>query len=253
MWYSSLLPEYQSYSNNTVHYCPSTTSSTNMTQSASVPVPIFWYNAVNLHKYQSYWYDTLHYSPSISPTDRTQSTTELVPVLPIWNSLLLPQYQTYWYYSPLLPKYQLRGLPTVPYCPKSKSLLLTYNPLLPRTCPNKLQHFCLSISSADMIFSPLLSQYQSCWSDTVHFYPSPRPTDTSPLLSQISSTDTLNFTTAQVPVLLMPYNQLLPQYQSNWYDSIHYCSTTNPIFKLQYTTAPAPILLIRHSPLLPKY
>ena len=102
-----------------------------------------------------------------------------------------------------------------------------------------------------MIFSLLL--YQSCRSATVHFYPSPRPIDTSPLLPQISPTDTLNFTSAHVPVRLMPYNQLLPQYQSYWYDSVHYCPSTNPTFKLQYTTAPVPILLIRHSPLLPQY
>ena len=92
----------------------------------------------------------------------------------------------------------------------------------------------------------------SNWYDTVRYY------------LYTSPTDTLQSTTTQVPILLISFNPLLPQYQSYWYDStllpqnysylyatVHFCPST--IGKSQSTTAPAPVLLIPYSPLMPQY
>ena len=46
-------------------------------------------------------------------------------------------------------------------------------------------------------------------------------------------------TTTPIPVPLILYSPLLPQYQSYWYPTIHYC--------------PVPVLLIRHSTQMPQY
>ena len=58
--------------------------------------------------------------------------------------------------------------------------------------------------------------------------------------------------TAPDKVLLIPYSPQLPQYQSYWHDTVHYCPSTSSIDILQSTFAPVPILLIPYSPLLPR-
>ena len=64
MWHNTLLPQYQPYVHDTVHYNLSTSSI------------------------------DVHYCHIASSVDTTQSTTVPVPVLLIWYSLPMPQYQS---------------------------------------------------------------------------------------------------------------------------------------------------------------
>ena len=80
----------------------------------------------------------------------------------------------------------------------------------------------------------ILSQYQSYRYDTFHYCPSISPTDTTQSITVSVSvlliwyspstcpTDMIYSTTAPAPVLL------IRQYQSYWYDTIHYCPYTSP-------------------------
>ena len=220
--YSLLLPQYKSYWYDTFYYCPSA-SSTDTTQYTTVPY--------------SYWYYTFHYYRSTSLTYMTQSSSSLtdttqptsVPVLLllIWYSLPLPTVGD-WYDSPRLSQNESCWYDTVHYCPSTRPIGYDSS-LLPNTSPtDTLQcatataqdqsYFCPSTSPADMICSPLLSQYQSSWYD-------------SPLLPQ--------------PQINWYDSPLLPNYQSNWYpsvpqfqscpllpqnywyDSVHYCPSIN--------------------------
>ena len=76
--------------------------------------------------------------------------------------------------------------------------------------------YCPSTSPTDMIQSTIAMDHSN-WYDTVRYY------------LYTSPTNTLQSTTTQVPILLISFNPLLPQYQSYWYDS----------------TAPELLLLIR--------
>ena len=129
-----------------------------------------------------------------------------------------------------------------------------------------------------------MHQYRSYRYDTVHYCLSTSPIDTiSLLLPSISLTDTTQFTSAPVSVLLIWYHISDPvpellidaghdypntspantlqsttdQYQSYWYPTIYYCpvpvSSTNPTYTLHYTFAAVPVLLICHSLQLPQY
>ena len=137
-------------------------------------------------------------------------------------------------------------------------------------------HYCPSTSPTDMIQSttamvqacqygsPLLSQYQFInmigppilqyqfyWYNTVHYCVSTSPTDTiQSATTHTSYADTLQFTTTPVPVLLISYNLLLPQYQSYWYDST-LLPRNIPTYTLQCTFAPIPVWLIRQSATVP--
>ena len=130
---SKLLPQYQSYIYDTVHYCPITssidlthyttvtllvllilhiyecpgTSLTDLIQSSNAPVPVLLIPYSPLLS-QYYSYDTVHYGPRISPTYKlqyntaqvsallmSQSTADPVPVLVIFSCPLLPKYQSY--------------------------------------------------------------------------------------------------------------------------------------------------------------
>ena len=113
--------------------------------------------------------------------------------------------------------------------------------------------YCPSTSPTDMIQSTIVMNHSN-WHDTVRYYLCTSPTDT------------MQSTTTQVPILLISFSPLLPQYQSYWYESVHYCSRTTPTYrystlcpspslidKWQSITTPGPVLLIIYSPLLPQY
>ena len=144
------------------------------------PVAVYWYVAAQsiiapdkvllipyspqLPQYQSYWHDTVHYCPSTSPIDILQFTFATVPFLLIPYSPLLPQNQSYSY-----PRSTTAQAPV---------LLIQHSSL-----PSLVRVLLIPYSS-------LLSLYQACWLDIVHFCPSTSPSD-------------MMSTTVPVPVLLI--------------------------------------------------
>ena len=173
----------------------------------------------------SNWYDTVRYYPDTRPC-----------------SPLLPKYQSYWY-------------PSIHYCPSTNPidtsqystalgllLLIRYSTLCPSTSLiDKSQSITAPVPVQLIPYSPLLPQYKSYWYDTVHFCPSTSPTYSHlichcPLLAKNQSysdrtvhyclntsfIDTTQYTISPVPVLLIHYSTLLPQYQSLWYVAVPY-------------------------------
>ena len=142
---------------------------------------------------QSYWYYTVHFCPSTSLTDMVQST----------NSSTSPNDTT-----------QSMSVAVL-------VLLIWYSLPLPSTSPtDTTAHFCPSISPADMKQSTT-APIQDILSTTALYKSYWYLTDTS-------SSDIQQSTTALILVLLIPYNPQLPQYMSYWYDTIHYCPSPNP-------------------------
>ena len=195
-------------------------------------------------QYLSYGYDSFHHCPSTSPIDTTQFTTAPILALRIRYSTLQPQFQfcwctllshcqSYWYYTvhfcpstSLTDMVQSTNSPTSPNdTTQSMSvavlvLLIWYSLPLPSTSPtDTTAHFYLNISPADMkqsTIAPLQDiliryLYQSYW-----------------YLTDTSSSDIQQSTTALILVLSIPYNPQLPRYMSYWYDTIHYCPSTSP-------------------------
>ena len=211
-------------------------------------------------QYQSYLYATVHFCRSTSLIDMSQSTTAPVPIL--------------WY-------------PKVHFCPSTNLIDTTQYTSTPELV--LLTHHSI-----------LMHQCQSYWYVTVHCWPSITPTHTqqpptslapfclytallyypvpvllvrwSPLLTSSSLTDTFSlidttqYTTLQVPFLLIHYSTLLPQYQSYWYVTVHYWPSssltdtfqstsisTSPIDSTEFTSATVPILLKPYILLLAQY
>ena len=151
------------------------------------------------------------------------SITVPIQVPLIWYSPLLPQYKSYHRgHNPLVTQYQKYTYTTVHYCPS--------------TNPNDK-----------------LSKYQSCWYDIVHYCPSCSPTDM------------IQSATVPVPVPLIWYNPLLPQYKSYWsdtihlcpqyqnyrYPTVHFCPSTSSNDMIEPTTPRIPV--IQHSLLLSQF
>ena len=147
--------------------------------------------------------------------------------------------------SPLLSQYQSFLYDTVHYCPSPRPIAT-------------IAHYYPITSPTDTL--------QCHSSSPVHYYRRTSPIDTTvyttvPELIRLYATvhycpstnliNTLQATTAPVPVLVIPYSPLLSQYYS--YATVHYCPRTNPTYKLQYNTAQVSALLICHSPLLAQY
>ena len=231
--HSPLLAQYQSYSYPTVHYYPSTILLIHCTllSSASpvgtlqspidqfhltdtfslidtthhttfqVPFLLIIHCSTLLPQYQFYWYVAVHYWPSsslidtfqstsisTSPIDTTEFISATVLILLKPYILLLPQYQSYWYN-------------TVNYCPSTSS--------------DTLQSTTIPVPVL-LVICQSLSQYQSCWYQIVYPCPSTSPSDT------------LQFTTASVSVLLVFYSPGLLGYQIFWYLVVHNCPNTCP-------------------------
>ena len=86
--YSTLLPQYQSYWQDRVHFCHNS-NPTGMIPSTNAPVPIL---LIRFSKYTSVPVPVL----LTSPNDTIQSYTAPVPVLLIPYCTLLSHYQPYW-------------------------------------------------------------------------------------------------------------------------------------------------------------
>ena len=195
-----------------------------MIHSTTAPIPILL-----IRQYQSYWYDTIHYCPYTRPTYMIQYIITSVPILLMYTTVALPVLLIL--HSPFLSQYQSTDTVQSTNSPTSPNdttqsmsvavlvLLIWYNLPLPSTT-DTTAHFCPSISPADMKQSttaPIQDKlctalYQSYW-----------------YLTDTSSSDIQQSTTALILVLLILYNPRLPQYMSYWYDTIHYCPSTNPI------------------------
>ena len=195
-------------------------------------------------QYQFYWYNTVRYCPSTSPTDMIvyrcmghSNWYDTVRNYPDTRpcSPLLPKYQSYWY-------------PSIHYCPNTSPidtsqyttapglLLICYSTLCPSiSLIDKSQSITAPVPVLLILYSPLLPQYKSYWYDTVHFCPSTSPTYShfiyhSPLLAYSYQTvhywlntsliDVTQYSISPVPVLLIHYSTLLPQYQSLWYVAV---------------------------------
>ena len=115
--------------------------------------------------------------------------------------------------------------------------------------------------------SSSLFQYQTYWNDLVHQCPSSCPTNTMQLITILvpsidttvhhspkylyywyywpssRPTDMTQFTSAPVPTILIRYSTLLPKYQAYWYDTVHFCPSTNPTDTIQSAIALARVLL----------
>ena len=207
------MPQHQSYWYPTVHYC-SSTNPIETSHSTTVPVRVLRipYSPL-LFNYQSYWYDTVDYSPSTHPTDM------LNPVL--------PQCQSFWYsvvyfcpgtsptdtsqsISVLIPVLLIPCLSTRPIdspkLPKYQSTTISVSDLLTRLStsapvPVLLIPYSTTDSVPDLsIRQSTTAQYQYYWYAAEH-----------KRLPHISPTDTLQYTTAPVPVLLTRHSPLLPK------------------------------------------
>ena len=153
-------------------------------------------------------------------------------------------------------QYQFHWYNTVNYCKSTNSTDTIWSTTVP-------------VSISLIGYSPPMLQYQFYWYNTVFYCVSTSPTDTVRCYPSTSPTDTLQFTTTPVPALLTSYNPLLLQYQSYWYDTVHflpqyymdtsvyncpstrptdtlvhYCSSASPIDRTQYTSGPVPVLHI---------
>ena len=139
----------------------------------------------------------------------------------------------------LLTQFQSDKYPSVHYCPSLTPIDTTTAPVPGLLIP----------------YSSSLPLYQSYWYTTVHYCLSTDPTDTLQttaatvpvLLIQHSPS-----TTAQVWAVLLPYSQLLPQYQYYWYDIVLFYLSTSPSGMMS-TIAPVSVLLIAYSLLLSQY
>ena len=240
LWYIPLLPQYQSYRYETLYYCPSisptdttqltnvlvsvlliwyspSTYPTDMIHSISAPVPVLSIrNTLLLPQYKS---------NSISPTDTTQLTTVLVSVLLIWYSP--STYHTDMIHSTTTPvpvllvrEYKLFWYDTIYYCPcASPTFTIQY---IRTSVPVLLMHTTVTLPVLLLLYSPLLSQYQSYWYDTVHQCPSTSPNErSSQCLSRYyhCAVPVLLIrqpTSVPVQVLLIWNNPQLPQYKTYW-------------------------------------
>ena len=141
------------------------------------------------------------------------------------HSQLVPQYLSYWY---TVVKNCLRTRPLLPQCQYSDTQ----------------QSAIVSVPDLLIRHSPLVPQYLSFWYRAVHHCLSIRPVDTTVYYCFSTSTiDTLQYTTAPLPVLLIRYSPSQTQYQSYWYATVHFCSSTSTTDNLQSTTVPLPTLL----------
>ena len=172
--------------------------------------------------------DTVHYCPSASPFGTSQSTVATVAVQLIPYSPLLPQYQFYWY-------------DTVYYCPSTTSTYILTVHSSPSIIPiDRTKYITATIPILHIRYSTLLTQYQSYWHETVHYYPI------------ISLTDTTQTTPVPVAVLLIWYSPPQPS-TVLLIDTVHYCPSTSPSDMRHTTTALVLVLLIRHIPVLSQY
>ena len=130
-------------------------------------------------------------------------------------------------------------------------LLIWYSPPMPSTNSTDMTQFTSFPVLVLLIWYSLQLPSTSPTDTIANLYPSATPTymiqsTTAQILvdycNNTSPTDTLQSTTAPVSVLLIPHNPQLPQYQSCWYDTGHFCPSANPTDTLQYTFDQVPLL-----------
>ena len=216
-----------------------------MLQYIFAPVPVLLINhCPQLPQYPSYWHTKVHYCPIKSPIDTMQYTSAPVPVLLI----------RFLYVSPLLARNQSYSYRTVHYYEYQSYWYQTVH-YIPSICSTNTLHYSIAPLPVLMIRRySLLTQFQSDKKPSIHYCPSTTNWyDIVLYCPSTSPTDTLQPISAPVPVLLIYYSPLLPQYQSYWYPTIHCCQSTSPVDTIQSTTAPVRAVLLPYSQILPQY
>ena len=155
----------------------------------------------------------------------TQYTTASVLALRIRYSTLELQYQFCW--CTLLSHCQSYCYYTVHFCPStspndrhSQCLSRYYHCAVPFLLirqptsvpvPADMKQSTTAPIQDILIRKSTTALYQSYW-----------------YLTDTSSSDIQQSTTALILILLIPYNPQLPQYMPYWYDTTHYCPSTSP-------------------------